>query len=215
MPAPWAAGAQVKIIGRLHGQTTNNVLNLATNTVINDPAQLAQLLTALAAAILACVTEHLLAAVTQDWNFIGVEARQIHPVPSDPVFAAAMAGQDQGTGGVTSVSFAAAMANIRTGTGGRSGRGRIFFPPPGEDEMTNSDIDGTAITDYTAMLNCIIGKFVGAGATEPWRLGVLSTKKVGDPPALPAYDNRFREAINLDMATEVSVMSSRRKRRGV
>lgn len=215
MAAPWAAGAQVRIIGTLHGSITNNVLNFATNTVINDPAQLAQLLTALATAVLQCVAENLLDAVTSDWTFTGVEAREIAPTPSDPVFVPALAGSDQGLKGPTSVSFASAMAKVLTGTGGRSGRGRIFFPPPGEADMTASSIEGAAINDFTAMLNCIIGKFIGAGATEPWRIGVLSRKGMGTPSNPANFDTSFREAINLVMSTDTAVMSSRRKGRGV
>lgn len=215
MPAPWAGGAQVRIIGRIHGQVTNNVLNFATNTQVNDPQTLNPLLVQLATAILECVAEHLLDAVTGDWACDGVEARLISPNSSDPVFVAAQAGANQGAKGATSVSFASAQCNVRTGTGGRSGRGRIFFPPPGEDDITNSALSDPGIGDFNSMLNCILGKFVGAGATEPWRLGVLSRKKVGDPPALPAFDNRFREAIALDMSRDMSVISSRRKGHGV
>lgn len=213
MAAPWAAGAQVRIVGQLHGQTTNNVLNFATNTVINDPVALAQLLTQLATAVLACVADQLLTAVTNDWRAIGVEARQISPVSSDPVFVPA-AGNAVGAKTATSVSFAATLVHVRTGTGGKSGRGRIFLPPPGEADITLSAIGQTAIDDFQAMIACIAGKFIGVGATEPWRLGVLSRKKTGEPPVLPAFDVRFREALSLDVSTDVAIMGSRRKGRG-
>lgn len=215
MPAPWARGAQVRIIGEIHGTQTNNVLNLATNQVINDnPAEIAQILTTLALAIFACVVENLLVPVTSDWRFLRVEAKLIHPNVSDPVVQPAQP-QHVGQSDPTNVSFACALVHIRTGTGGKSGRGRIFFPPPGDTQMINSGLGALAVEDFGAMLQCIIGKFIGAGATEQWRLGVLSTKLVGDPPALPPYDQRFREATALELDTDVSVLRSRKKGKGI
>jgi len=212
MAAPWSAGAQARILGRIHGQQTVNVLHFATNTVINDPQALATLLTALATAILACVVENL-AAFTIDWKVTGVDARQIKPAVSDEVFVAAAEGTE-GTQGPASVSFIASLVHLRTGGGGRSGRGRIFLPPGSEFNTTDSVYTPAAITSLNDMLLCIAGKFIGAGATEPWRLGVLSRKTMGKPPDPANFDNAFREVISTDVAANPAVMGSRKVGRG-
>lgn len=208
MPAPWPRGAQLRIVGELHGSQCINVMHFATNTVVNDGPPLDAILLQLAQAMLQCAVDVLLPAVTQDYRLIKVDARQVHPVSGDPIEAVAPA-NSVGQLGVTSVSFAASLAQVRTGGGGRSGRGRMFLPPPGEAQIAQSDIDGPTLALIAAFLACVAGKFIGAGATEAWRLGVLSQKKIND--VLPPFDNRFREALTLAAVSTVAVMRSRKK----
>jgi len=212
MPAPWAGAAQVRIVGSLHGQTTINVLNFATNTVINDDATGIALLKALANAVAQCVDQFLFAAVSSDWRYVKVDARKIHPTVGDAVEADPING-DIGELSQTSVSFAASLVSIGTGGGGRSGRGRIFLPPAGEAQIQLSEIDGPTMVLIAAFLACVAGKFIGQAATTEWRLGVLSRKKVNN--VLPAFDNRFREAITLNASPVVADLSSRKKGHGV
>jgi hypothetical protein len=63
----------------------------------------------------------------------------------------------------------------------------------------------------TAFLNCVAGKFIGAGATEQWRLGVLSreTLKGGGN-----FDAAFTEAISLVPSNVVAKMGSRKIGKG-
>jgi len=212
MAAPWSAGAQARILGRIHGQQTVNVLHFATNTVINDPQALATLLTALATAILACVVENL-DAFTIDWTVLGVDARQIKPAISDEVFVAAPEGTE-GTAGASSVSFISSLVHLRTGGGGRSGRGRIFLPPTSELNLTDSVLQAAAITSLNDMLTCISGKFLGAAGTEEWELGVLSRKAMGSPPNPANFDAAFRSVISMDVAPLAAVMGTRKVGRG-
>ena len=213
MPAPWTEGARVRIIGKIQGQDYVNVMHFATNTQINDPQALHQLLIALATAILACLVENLLQAVTSDFQLVGVEAATIFPQPSDPVFVAAAA-PGLGQGAPASTSFEATQVNIRTGVGGRKGRGRNFWPPVGETNTNDSTVQTAAVEDFQAMIACILGKFTGVGATTDWRLGVLSRKDMGDPPVAANFNNAFREAISMDVNTNVAIMGSRKKGRG-
>src|SRR5690242_9991744 len=117
MAAPWAAGAECRIVGNLHGSQCINVFHFATNTVINDDDNLDDLLLQLAQAMLECAVETLLPAVTSDYTLVHVDAKRIAPVRSDPMIATAPAGS-VGQRGPTSVSFAASLMNIRTGGGG-------------------------------------------------------------------------------------------------
>ncbi|HKY46331.1 MAG TPA: hypothetical protein VJM50_24775 [Pyrinomonadaceae bacterium] len=211
MAAPWARGAIVRIVGRLHGAETVNVFTMATNTVVNDGPNLDQLLLDLAVAMRECVTEFLLPAVTSDWTFIQCDARAIHPTPSDPVVASALTGS-VGERGPTSVSFAASLVNIRTGIGGRRGRGRKFLPPPGEADMTASGLDDATLVLIAAFLACVAEKFIGASATAPWKIGVLSRTSMNSIGG--TFDNSFREATQLSPVKLTSLLSSRKVGKG-
>lgn len=212
MPSPWAAGAQVRVIGEMHGQTTINVLNFATNTVVNDDPNGLALLKALAMAVKECVENNLLPAVTSDWKLVRTDAKKISPTVGDAIDSDAPNSTD-GTLSPTSVSFSASLMRISTGGGGRSGRGRLFLPPPGEAEIASSDIDGPTMILIAQFLACVAAKFIGGAATTPWRFGVLSRKKVDN--VLPSFDNRFREAVSLSASPVVSCIRSRKKGHGV
>ena len=217
MAAPWTGGAQVRIKGTLHGQDTVNVLNFATNVAISDAGDATTLLEALLVAVIACIIDALIPAVSSDWTLQGVDGRFIYnggvgAVGTDPVDGILEDGPTPGTGGACSVSFAAALINIRSGQGGRNGRGKIFLPPPGEGNTTNSAMDGTASTAFQAFITCMVGKFIGAGATEQWRLGVLSQKLLAGSSA--NFNNAFFEATTMGLKTDLAVLSRRKKGHG-
>jgi len=206
MPAPWAAHAQVKIIGRLHGQLTNNVLNFATNSEVLDDLTGIALLKQLANDVKECVESTLVLAVTSDWKFEGVEATKTAPVKGDSVPGDAP--EDiEGALSPTSVSFASSLVRISTGGGGRSGHGRMFLPPAGEAQINTSSLDPATTALLVQFCVCLAGKFID-NATTPWRLGVLSRKKVND--VLPPIDNRFREARVLTPVQQVASIRSRK-----
>lgn len=216
MAAPWAAGAQARIAGTLHGQQTMNVLHFATNTVVDDATPPSPLLIALVEAIVDCVLTTLLPAVTIDWKFDFVDAKFIHVGGgnagfTDPVIQTAPANSVGGLG-VTSVSFASTLVNIRTGLGGRSGRGKMFLPPAGEAQITQSQIDQGTQDLVIAFLTCMAGKFMGTGRTTDWLLGVASRKLAGAHFA--NFDAGFFVATQLSVNTNVSVLSRRKSGHG-
>ena len=210
MPAPWAGGAQVRIIGELHAQETVNVLNFATNTQPND-TDFNTLLVQLAEAIRDCVIETLLPAVTQEWTFKRVEAQLLSPTKTNPVI---VTGTNDNVGelSVTSVSFASTLVSVRTMFGGRSGAGRMFLPPPGEIEISKSEMDGPTLVLVAAFVACVAAKFMGGNATSAWRFGVLSRKLAG--AQLANFDAGFHEAVGLSPHSTLSVMRSRKKGHG-
>lgn len=206
MPAPWAAHAQVRILGRLHGQQTVNVLNFATNTQVNDDLTGIALLKQLANDVRECVESTFLPAVTSDWTFDRVDVKKTAPTLGDAVDSDAPA-TNVGALSATSVSFAASLIRITTGGGGRSGRGKMFMPPPGEAQIAASVMDGPTNALLIQFCACLIGKFID-NATTPWRLGVLSRKKVNN--VLPPIDDRFRQAVNMVPANELAKIGSRK-----
>lgn len=211
MPAPWAAGAQARIVGQIHGQETVNVLHFATNTVINDQGSLDTLLLALAQALLDCTVQFLLPAVTSDWRVVQCDAKRIFPAVSDPILATAVP-ENVGQLSATSVSFASSLVNVRTGQGGRSGRGRIFLPPAGEAQIANSAIDGPTLALIAAFAACVATKFMGANPTTDWHLGVLSRKKLTAVGG--TFDNAFQIATSLNPVSNAAIMSSRKVGKG-
>lgn len=212
MPAPWVAGAEARIVGELHGSQTINVIHFGTNTVINDDDNLDDLLLQLATALLECTVETLLPGVTSDWTLIQCDARRIYPQPSDPIIATAPAGS-VGERGPTSVSFASSLINKRTGGGGKRGRGRMFLPPAGEADITNSAIDGPTLLLLTAFAACLAGKFLGASPETAWRMGVFS-QVINDQTVGGGFDNAFRVITQLSPKADVAVLRSRRKGHG-
>lgn len=211
MAAPWARGAQARIVGQIQGQDCINVLHFATNEVVNDGGPLDALLLQLAVGMLDCAVQTLLPAVTSDYTLIHCDARAIVPAPSDPVIATAPA-NSVGELSATSVSFAASLVNIRTGGGGRRGRGKMFLPPPGEAEVVSSSMDNPTLVALTAFLTCLAGKFTGANPSTPWRLGVYS--RTNDAAITGTFDNSFREATQLSPSANLAIMSSRKKTLG-
>lgn len=211
MAQPWAAGCRVRLLGKIHGQDTVNVIHFATNTVINDPAQRDALILALLVAVLDCVGQQLLPAVTADWTCTGAEGISIYPVLGDPIFQAA----DPGTVGTlspSSTSFIASLVEIRTGLGGRTHRGRFFLPPAGEAGTNNSLLIQSVMDELVAFVTCLAGKFIGVGATEPWRIGVLSRKLLAGNAN--NFNQAFTEATSLIPQDKAAIMGTRKVGRG-
>jgi hypothetical protein len=211
MAAPWARGAQARIVGKIQGQDCINVFHFATNTVVNDGPPLDTLLLQLAEALLDCAVTTLLPGVTSDYSLVQCDAKMISPAHGDPIIATANPGS-VGQRGATEVSFASSLVNVRTGGGGRRGRGRMFLPPAGEADITNSALDNATILLITAFLTCMAGKFLNVDKTTDWTMGVLS------PTTLKAaggtFDNSFRVVTSFNPVADVAVMRSRRKGKG-
>jgi hypothetical protein len=212
MPPPYTGLAQGRIIGSIHGQTTVNVMHFSTNSVINDVGNLNTHLLALAEALKECILTTLLPGVTSDWTFVNADARVILPTPSDPIIATG-APENVGELSPCSHSITASLLRIKSGIGGRSGRGRVFLPPAGETEITQSTLDTPTLLLLAAFAACMGSKFMGDNKTTVWQLGILSQKKLKEVGG--TMDNSFFEASSLSPVADVAYMGSRRKGRGV
>lgn len=207
----WARGAQLRIVGEIHGQQTVNVMHLGTDLVANDQGQINAILLALAEAMRDCVIEFLLPAVTSDWRFVRTDAKEVFPTQTDPIV---VSGTPANVGQLTpaSHSFAASLVNIRSGFDGRRGRGKMFLPPPGEGQVANSLIDEPTLVLLAAFLACVGAKFMGAAPESNWHLGVLSQKDLAGN--LANFNNSFRLAASLSPSADCAVMRSRRRGHG-
>lgn len=212
MPPPWAAVAELRVVGRIHGSETNNVFHLATNLQVFDPnSNLSQLLLDLVTAMRQCVRDTLLPAVSQDWTFERCSAHVILPQVSDPVEVSGVPG-DVGQRGPTSVAFASSLVSVRTGVGGRRGRGRKFFPPAGEADITDSRLNDAVLALLALYIACVAEKFMGANPTSNWTYVVLSKS---DLNALGGnMNNATRPVVGLSPRADVASMVSRKVGRG-
>lgn len=216
MPAPWALGARVRINGKIHGQDCVNVIHFANNTAEFDVAPPSPLLTALVEAVLECLIETLLPAVTQDYTLTSVDAVFIHnsggsPL-TDPVVATAPGGS-VGERGVTSVSFASSLLNLRTGVAGRKGRGKMFLPPAGEADITSSDLANDVLVLLAAFGTCMAGKFLGGSPSTSWRWGVYS-RKIAAQSVGGGFDPAFNLISQISPVAKVAVIARRKAGHG-
>lgn len=211
MPSPFNGIAEGRIVGEIHGQRTVNVFHFGTNSAVDDGSTLDDILLQLAQALLACARETLLPAVSSDWKILFCDAKRIAPTPGDPIVATALP-DDVGELGPTSVSFCSSLMNIRTGGGGRRGRGRKFLPPPGEANITTSDIDPGTLLLLAAFAACLAEKFMGDAPETPWELGIFS--RVTLAGNLANYNTAFRVATSLNPVATCAVLGSRKKGRG-
>lgn len=212
MPAPWTRGVRLRLVGEMHGSQVINVMHFATNAEVFDGIGQDPLLDELLEAVLACLIETLLPAVTQDYSLKFIDVRPIRTSFGDPTELAAPGGS-VGSLGVASTSFAASLIQVKTGGGGRSGRGRHYLPPAGEAQTAQSELDGPTVVLITQFLLCMAGKFIGNDASTAWRMGVLSQKAFANNPA--NFDAAFREAHSLSAVSTVACMRSRKKGHGV
>lgn len=204
-------GCRVRVLGKLHGQDCIQVLHFSTNTEVNDNPARDALILALLQAVLACIVDQLLPAVTSDYRLVGLEGSEVFPTLGDPIFQAA----DPNSVGALSPSSSSVLATliqIRTGLGGKTHRGRNFWPPAGEANSANSIIDGPTMQQLTDFVNCIAGKFIGQAKTEPWSLGVYS-RKLG-PNTTTQWSDGFTEATAMVPSELIAVMGTRKVGRG-
>lgn len=203
----WTAGARVIIKGRIHGQETVNVLHFATANTLDVDTELGEALLQLANDVMSCLVQTLLPGVTSDWQLHSVEALRFWPSVGDQ-FIVVPQSAAVGAKSAASNSFAATLVNISTGGGGKSGRGRIFLPPPGETEVAASTIDGPTVALIVAFCTCMVGKFMGQNPTSMWRLGVFSRTKFAGLTG--SFQAAFRAATSLVPSPTCAVMRSRR-----
>lgn len=203
--------AELRVVGSLQGQSCVNVWHVGSSEVFVDFDTWQAALLALAQAMLECAVEQLLPGVTSDYRLVRCEAKMLYPTVTD-YFIATASPADVGELGPTSVSFVSTQVNLRSGRDGKRGRGKKFLPPPGEANITNSLLDEPTLTQIAAFLACVAAKFIGSGATEPWRIGVLSRKDFNG--VFANYPTAFKELVSMNPVAAVAKMGSRKVGKG-
>lgn len=212
MPAgSWGHIAECRVVGEIHGSRTQNVYHFATDLTGWDAGFPPQPLVDLGAAMLTCIRTTLLPVVSVDWKLVHIETQAFFPVLTDTVITTALP-TDVGQRGATNVSFCSLQFNLKTGVGGRRARGRKFLPPPGDGDITNSEIDDAVLLLLATFLLCIAEQFMGATPDSNWNLGVFSRK---DATGVGANANTgFRLVGSLNPVANPAVMGTRKRLRG-
>lgn len=178
MPESAAVGDiyQVRIVGRMEGQETNNVLHFYCTGA--DPDVLTNLILVLAE----CFITNLLPVLTSSWALERIIWQKVGPTLGPQIISVPV-GAGNGAGAAAALpSFASAVFSIRTPEGGRSKRGRMFLPGIPEAATINSQLD-TSHAFWAALVAfgaCVVLHFIPGDppGAPSWALGVYS-KKLG------------------------------------
>lgn len=214
MPGDWNAGMRARIIGRINGERTVNVLHFGYAdvwNVDNIPVNI-DLLKQLANAIHDCILTTLIPVMSNGWTYEFTEVQVIAPNTMDPVTNDAPA-PVVGTGGPQGVNQAVLLTSLRSGIGGRNGRGRNFWPPAGEAVATAGEWDAGTLVLMAAFCACMAGKFIGPGKSTPFTLGIFSRTLFAG--IFANFATAFHAAATFGPQTNISNMSTRKKGRGV
>lgn len=197
--------AQVVVSGIIHGQQTKNVWNMAKAgaPVVDNINEMI----ALATSVRQSFRDAGFQCISNSWSMEKVTAKLLYPVQSDEgiVFGEAT---DVGSAPEAKVSFESALFHVRTGKGGRTNRGRFFLPGVPATYIDDSRLTSAALTSYLLFRDELISAFGPAVGPDFYRLGVLSRKTLGNPPA--SYAAAFKWMTNLEVSGIVAVTRSRR-----
>lgn len=172
-PAPFASVIQMVVKGKLHGSETNNVLHFGTNL---NPINIPALLIAWAA----CVRNHLLPVLSDEFVLEKLVGRQIWPVVQDEVEH--IPANVTFTGLPALPSYCSVLFRLGTNGGGRSGKGRFFMPAVVGNDTNKSILTSNGFNKYLPFIACLVSEFLTAGdppVAPDYHLVVLSRKNAG------------------------------------
>jgi len=179
MPITAATGDvyQVRIVGHIEGQETNNIYYFSSADGDTD------VLTHLVVVLVSCFITHLLPVLASAWTLNQAVFKRIYPTLGNEEIYIPPSGNVGGVSTDALPSFVSAVMSIRTAQGGRSHRGRSYLAGMPEAATTGSNITVPSAT-WTAFLafaacfasNFIVGDPPGSNA---WQQVVFSRKLAG------------------------------------
>jgi hypothetical protein len=203
---------QVRVVGRVEGQETNNVLHFSCASGAGDADVALHLITVL----LQCYITHLLPVLTSKWSLEKAVWKRVAPTLG-PELVTVPTGTTSGGGSANALpSFAAGVISLKSILGGRSHRGRMYIAGIPETATTDSFLNA-ADPFWTAMLafaNCIVSNFIIGDpvGTNSWQMMIYSRKLGG---AHFPYGNAGFTAIKEVLPNQlVGTMRSRKVGRG-
>jgi hypothetical protein len=169
---------EVRLIGMMSGQQTNNVLHFSCVGASTDvELHLIQVL-------LTCFITHLLPQLSASWMLTEVRWKKVSPTLGVEQISIP-SGTTSGGGSADALpSFNSAVISKRTLTGGRSHRGRMYIAGIPKDQTLGSALDPTGDL-WAALLSfaaCVVSEFVHpdpAGGSDLFDLIVYSRKLGG------------------------------------
>lgn len=168
---------QVRLVGRIEGQETNNVLHFVCVGADTDVA------THLIVVLAQCFIDNLLPVLSSAWTFEKIVWKRVAPTLG-PEITSIPVGAGAGGGAASALpSYASAVLSIRTILGGASRRGRMYMPGIPEAATLGSLLD-TGHAFWAGLLGfavCVIAHFVPGDppGAPAWSMGVYSRKLGG------------------------------------
>lgn len=177
MPETAAVGDcyQVRLIGLIEGQQTQNVLHFICVGADTD------VLTHLIQVLVDCFQTHLIPVLSSAWELTEIRFKRVSPTLGPETIVVANVAATGGGNAAALPSYCSAVFSERTIRGGKSGRGRMYLPGIPEDQTIGSrfDKDGAMWAALLAFAACVVINFVHldpAGASNAWDLAVYSRK---------------------------------------
>lgn len=203
---------QVRIVGRIEGQETNNILYFRCVSGQGDDDVALHLIQAL----LQCVIDNLLPVLTSAWTLERIVWKKVFP-QLGPEIISVPQGQAAGAGPSAALpSFASVVFSIRTQFGGRSKRGRMYLPGIPEAATNGSAIDPTGAfwAGLIGFALCFISKFVTGDppGSNQWQSMVYSRKLGGS--TFPLGNNGFEAVTEFVPNSLLGTTRSRKVGRG-
>lgn len=203
---------QVRIVGRIEGQETNNVWHFKCASGAGDDDVLTHLILVLAA----CFITNLLPVLSSAWALESIKFKKVTPQLGQEVVAIPVGAGAGGTSGQQLPSFCSALVSIRTQTGGRSHRGRAYFAGIPEAATVGSHFDTTGPfwAGLVAFLNCVVQNFIigDPPGDHAWQMMVYSRKLGG--AAFPYGANGYTPMSELVPVQQLATTRSRKVGRG-
>lgn len=147
---------QVRIVGEMEGQQTNNVFHFMAATAIDDVEL------RLIAVLANCFVTHIIPVSSSVWKLVKIVWKKVNPALGVEVITIPT-GTLVGGGAATALpSYASVVISIRTLVGGKSHRGRMYLPGIPEGATIVSALD-TSNAFWTGVLNfaaCLATNFI-------------------------------------------------------
>jgi hypothetical protein len=189
IPASIGDRYQVRIVGVMEGQQTNNILYFGS--VNGDTDVEVHLILVLAA----CFVTHLIPVMSSVWTLQELRWKRVYPTLGTENITVPPGTLVGGAAATALPSFCSAVVSIRTALGGRSKRGRMYIPGIPESATIVSAFDtGNAFwTAFVAFLACIATNFVQTGppGANAWQQEIYSRKIGGStfPLGLSGFES--------------------------
>jgi len=201
---------QVRIVGLVEGQETNNILYFAAAAPIDDVEL------RLIVALVQCFQQHLIPVMSSAWKLQHLVWKRVNPTLGvENIYIPG--GDLQGQGNENALpSFCSALVSIRTDLGGRSHRGRMFLPGLPEVATDNSVFltDSAFWLAVVAFAACVTTKFiVGDPVGQNQFQMMLYSRKLGGS-TFPLQNAGFTAVKRLIPNQVVATTRSRKVGRG-
>lgn len=203
---------QVRLVGRMEGQETNNILYFQLTGSGDADVELH-----LIQVLLTCFIDNIMPVVTTQWALEKLVWRQVSPalglehvtIPETPQI---------GQGDINALpSFNSALLSIRTTRPGRRGRGRMFLAGVPEGATTNSEftVSQAFWLGLISFAACLVANFVHADpgvGTEEWSMMIYSPTIGGK--TLPYAAQGFAPVTEINPVKQIATTRSRKVGRG-